>query len=320
MISFIVIGKNEGWRLTNCLDSILIFISNENITDFEIIYVDSNSTDDSIQRARAYRAVKVYLITGNCNSAIARNVGAQQAKYNILFFLDGDMELLPEFFEFVFNKSTQTLLYPFTNGHMIEKYYDSDFNYLFDRNEKIGEKPFFEPVTGGLMIVEKRLWEKLGGMDERLIRNQDLDFGLRMSKNGVPVLKDNHFWIIHHTISYYEKTRFSSFYRSKALLSPGILMRKHILNFTYLKYFRRYVFYEILLFTSFTMLFISPINGILLLLFYIFIQVIRTIVNSKDEEYLVKSFTFKIIFNIYSLLGFLFYYPAKHSYKFTFVK
>ena len=101
MISFIVIGKNEGWRLTNCLDSILIFISNENITDFEIIYVDSNSTDDSIQRARAYRAVKVYLITGNCNSAIARNVGAQQAKYNILFFLDGDMELLPEFFEFV---------------------------------------------------------------------------------------------------------------------------------------------------------------------------------------------------------------------------
>jgi GT2 family glycosyltransferase len=202
----------------------------------------------------------------------------------------------------------------------MERYYDTEVNFLYAKEEKIAKRPLFDHVTGGLMIVERKLWEELGGMDERLIRNQDLDFGLRMSKIGFPVLKDNHYWIIHHTISYLENSRFSYFYKSKALLSPGILMRKHIFNFTYLKYFRRYVFYVLLLLTSFALLFISPVYGILLLLFYLFIQLIRTIVNSKREEYFIKSFAYKTLFNIYSLLGFLFYYPAKPSYRLTIIK
>jgi glycosyltransferase involved in cell wall biosynthesis len=121
----------------------------------------------------------ILLITGNVNSAIARNVGAKRAKGEILFFIDGDMQLLPDFFEFIFDQSKKSLIYPFVNGNMKEKYYDCDFKYLYSKDEKLSNKVIFEPVTGGLMIVEKSFWEKLGGMDERLIRNQDLDTGNR---------------------------------------------------------------------------------------------------------------------------------------------
>jgi glycosyltransferase involved in cell wall biosynthesis len=319
MISFIVIGKNIQTTIDICLSSIFHFIDINRISSFEIIYVDSNSSDDSVNLARSY-PIEIIEISGTVNAAIGRNAGAKKAKGEILFFLDGDMELLPEFFNSVFDVATKRLNYPFTNGLMKEKYYDIENNFLYSRDEKIGDKPHFEHVTGGLIIIEKKLWNEMGGMDERLIRNEDLDFGLRMSKIGFPVLKDNHFWIIHHTISYLEKERFSNFFISKSLFSPGLLMRKHFLNYTYLKCFIRNVLYFFILLFAIIFLFISPAISAALLTIYLSIQVLRTIRVFNKEKYLFRSFLFKSLFNIYSLIGFLFVYPGVPVYNITLSK
>ena len=52
MISFIVIGRNEGWKLTKCFESIYDTINYNKLINYEIIYVDSASTDDSIDRQK----------------------------------------------------------------------------------------------------------------------------------------------------------------------------------------------------------------------------------------------------------------------------
>jgi glycosyltransferase involved in cell wall biosynthesis len=314
MISFIIIGKDIQNTIGICIESVFEFIKRNFIISYEVIYVDSNSIDNSIKIALTF-PIKILQISGDVNAAIGRNSGARNAKGETLFFLDGDMELLPTFFDSVFNKNNQKLKYPFIRGFMKEKYYDESNNFLFDKKEKIGDKPVYEHITGGLMIIEKKLWERIGGMDERLIRNEDLDFGLRMSKIGIPVFKDNNYWIIHHTISYLEKDRFEYFYKTKALLSPGIFMRKHIYNGNYLRNFWRNVFYVSLLFASIILLFINAKYSLLLLLIYISIQLVRTMFASNKEKYFAKSFLFKSLFNIYTLLGFLFYYPQRPIYK-----
>jgi glycosyltransferase involved in cell wall biosynthesis len=79
MISFIIIGRNEGWKLTKCLQSVFETIAYNKLKNAEVIYVDSKSTDDSIERAKAFDKVKVLLITGECNAAIASNIGAKEA-------------------------------------------------------------------------------------------------------------------------------------------------------------------------------------------------------------------------------------------------
>ena len=50
-----------------------------------------------------FNEVKIYIITGKFNAAIARNIGAKEAKGDV-FFIDGDMEILPDFLPLVYNE------------------------------------------------------------------------------------------------------------------------------------------------------------------------------------------------------------------------
>ena len=79
MINIIIVGKNEGWRLTKWLTSISMLIEENKAYNIQTIYVDSRSTDDSLERAQVFKNVRIYQITGVTNSAIARNIGAKEA-------------------------------------------------------------------------------------------------------------------------------------------------------------------------------------------------------------------------------------------------
>ena len=86
MISFVIFGHNEGWKLTNCLKSVFLTIKYNGLTMYEVIYIDSKSTDDSIERAKKFKEVKIYKLTADYNSAIARNIGSQKSIGEVLFF------------------------------------------------------------------------------------------------------------------------------------------------------------------------------------------------------------------------------------------
>ena len=93
MISFIIIGYNEEKFLDKCFQSIYNAILCAQINKYEIIYVDSNSSDKSIAIAEVYKEVKIFKIIGKHNAAIGRNIGAKEARGDILFFIDGDLEI-----------------------------------------------------------------------------------------------------------------------------------------------------------------------------------------------------------------------------------
>ena len=63
MITFVVIGKNEGWKLKLCFDSILNVVQQDEINDYEVVYVDSRSSDDSVALAKTYPKTRVFLVT-----------------------------------------------------------------------------------------------------------------------------------------------------------------------------------------------------------------------------------------------------------------
>ena len=96
MISVIVIGKNEGERLSTCLKSIKDALG---VLSHEVLYVDSRSTDDSLDRAHAMGARCFRLNAEDTTAGLGRFVGAKEARGEYLLFLDGDMQLQRGFAE-----------------------------------------------------------------------------------------------------------------------------------------------------------------------------------------------------------------------------
>lgn len=226
MISFIVIGKNEGWRLDKCLSAIHYFARQEKLANYEIIYVDSKSTDDSLSIAKRNNVDRVLLITGECNAAIGRNVGAKEAKGDILFFLDGDMELSPGFYKDIVDKD-EKLIYPFVSGIEIDILHDKSWNYVESKVRRKFKEGIdqFEQTTGGLFVISKELWEKTGGMDNCQKKSQDLDLGLRLASLGFPLCRKGKIWVNHYTQYYAIRTTSLKVVRYSARLA-----RKHFFN------------------------------------------------------------------------------------------
>src|SRR5258707_2171456 len=91
-VGIVVIGRNEGNRLAGCLQSALR-------TGTPVIYVDSGSTDQSVETARSLGVPVVELDASSpWGPSRARNAGAARLLrltpgVRFIQFLDGDSEL-----------------------------------------------------------------------------------------------------------------------------------------------------------------------------------------------------------------------------------
>ena len=92
MLGIVAIGRNEGERLRLCLESIATF-------DVPKIYVDSNSSDDSVRIAEGHGIAVLELDpTKPCSAARARREGFraltdEHPQLEFVFFVDGDCQV-----------------------------------------------------------------------------------------------------------------------------------------------------------------------------------------------------------------------------------
>ncbi len=300
MISFIIIGKNEGWRLEKCLQSIVSIVKQDKIANHEVIYVDSRSTDDSIELAKQYGA-KAFLITGECNAAIARNVGAKEAIGDILFFIDGDMELFPGFLSKVLTQDGR-LEYPFLSGIFNDIVHDLDWNYLHtSRRHKLqeGDADSVETTTGGLFLIEHSLWDKVGGMDTRFKRSQDYDLGLRLSQMGCPLHRKAILLANHYMRQYTIRNDYVGIVKYTALL-----LRKHWNNVDYLKIFIKQQYTMLSLLLSIVLTIFSPC--------FLFLYLITIFYKNSKQNNLLRWWN-PIVRDCTLLWALLFFVPNEYG-------
>src|SRR4051794_10366916 len=94
LVGVVVIGRNEGQRLVRCLES----VGRENVA---VVYVDSGSSDGSVERARSMGAEVVELDRAQpFTAARGRNTGflhllRSHPGMELVQFIDGDCELIP---------------------------------------------------------------------------------------------------------------------------------------------------------------------------------------------------------------------------------
>lgn len=271
MISFVVIGKNEDWRLEKCLSAISRNAVKELTQPYELIYVDSQSTDKSVEIAKEY-VDKVFLITGECNAAIGRNIGAKEATGDILFFLDGDMELREGVLTSIMTGDDQ-LKHPFMAGVEYDILFDNNWN----KKEERLRHPFKEDTewyesrpSTGMFVIEKSVWDNVGGMDNRFTKSQDYEFGFRAYGKGYPVLRVGKLWVNHYTRYYDVRPDSLSRYKYPAMLTRKYCLKPYAFKTLFMWNYSGYLLFLLLLLLGVT-------GNVWLLISYLFILVYRTI-------------------------------------------
>lgn len=315
MISFIVIGRNEGWKLKACLDALSLVVDKDKIHDYEIIYVDSQSTDDSISVAKQYPKVRVFLVTGDCNAGVGRNIGAKEANGDVLCFLDGDMELQCGVIPELFNENGK-LKYPFYSGlHLHRIYKDGIFQEQYYQTCPANMKECFEIATGGLMMIERQWWMKLHGIDTRFKCNEDYDFGLRMTENGIKLCRQCKLWVIHNT--YYHISQKS--YVSSAKYT-AMVFRKHWYNFEFLRtkiFLTQYTAFALLIcvFSTFLGVIIQSSYWWLLLCIGYLLVLFRKAMKQKEVS-IINMMWLVIKRDVVFLTSILFFWPKSIELKY----
>ncbi len=266
-ITFVVIGKNEEKIIRKCLESILIF-------NQEIIYIDSDSSDNSLEVLKSYKdKVKVidlkstgYLHTGS----LARKIGGELAKGKFIQFLDADMTINKNWIFFALD-------YLNKNKHLISAVvgFKKEYSSLIDKKYKLKNDNFFisnPDYLSGCFIINKIAYQKAGGFDPYIPWDEERELYLRFFQNGGRLKYLNHLMANHY--DYKTSKRGLSFYLinekhkcfwlmiSKVAISMNfksyIIIYRHMLVVLFFEIISMYFLYKL----NFLNLFLSQLTAL----------------------------------------------------------
>jgi GT2 family glycosyltransferase len=178
----VVIGRNEGQRLVDCLASIMA------VTD-AVIYVDSGSTDDSVAAARRVGATVVILdLSLAFTAARARNEGfsalkSRLPKVRFVQFVDGDCALDSGWMEKAIAFMEQREDVAIVCGRRRERYPSASiYNQLCDLewDTPIGEAA----ACGGDTLARVRAFEEVGGFLPGVMAGEEPELCVRLRERG----------------------------------------------------------------------------------------------------------------------------------------
>lgn len=186
MIGYVAIGRNEGERLKTCLASIAR-------TGDRIVYVDSDSGDDSIAAAEAAGAVVVALKDGPLSAARSRNEGyralvARWPDTAYIMFVDGDCELAPDFPRAALEAFADNPNAGVVAGRVRERARDASVYNLVCDMEWAGPVGEID-ACGGIFMARREAFESAGGFNDAVVAAEDDEFCIRTRGAGWKVLR-----------------------------------------------------------------------------------------------------------------------------------
>lgn len=182
MISIII----PTWQASNCLSSLLTSLVSQTVKDYELIVIDSSSTDNTLDIAKSYDAGIVVIPKSDFDHGATRTLAAKKAVGDIIIFLSQDVLLCDEY-------SIENIIKPFGRDNQIVAVFGRQlpypntslfaqhlrlFNYadisyvrvLSDR-QKYGIKTVF--FSDSFAAYKKAALQEIGYFRNRLIFGED---------------------------------------------------------------------------------------------------------------------------------------------------
>jgi len=188
-VSIIIPVYNEGERLAACLDAIKLLKTKPT----EVIVVDNNSTDYSLDVARSYPWVKI-LNAADQGVLYARNVGFDAAKGDIIARIDADT---------IVNKEWLDKILLIMQDEQVDAvsgsadYYDFMLRRLLNHLDRFFRRYYANKLKhrlflyGANMAVRRNAWQSVRSLicDNPSI-HEDMDLAIHLQEKGFSVFYD----------------------------------------------------------------------------------------------------------------------------------
>jgi GT2 family glycosyltransferase len=193
-VSFIVPVRNDAARLECCLRSILL--NRQTPDQLEIVVVDNDSTDHSLEVAKRYGA-RVFTVSA-ARVALLRNYGASQAKGDVFAFIDADNEIAGGWMYAALDclrmpqvGAAGALYQAPADGTWVQRTYGHLRGGPRDHRDA-------NWLGSGNLAVTRSAFELVGGFDTELDTCEDVDFCHRLRRRGLRIVSDSRLKSVHH--------------------------------------------------------------------------------------------------------------------------
>ncbi len=189
-ISIIINCKNGGRFLEDTFKA----LDKQDFTDFEVIFYDSESSDNSIEIFKKFKKDNYHLIDGDSKDSLAtsRNKAVKASKGEWLCFNDQDDVFLKNRLSEPMKRASQD---------QSLKFIYSDFEKINQQNKSLGKGSFGKGSFSNILLgranvglltitIKRDCFDTLGGFDERYPNSQDYDLVLKVMKNYKSIFID----------------------------------------------------------------------------------------------------------------------------------
>ncbi len=198
--SILMVNYNGLKHLEECFHS----INSQSFNDYEIVFVDNNSHDDSISWVKTnYPKTNTIQSTANLGFAGGNNFGLPHCKGKYIFFLNNDTALektaLQELYNIISRNPTVNiyagLMIDYSNHSITDNGGDTlytsgmPFSYHKFPVSHFTKERLIASACGGACVYARETLEKIGYFDEDFFLNlEDLDLSLRAHHYGEKIL------------------------------------------------------------------------------------------------------------------------------------
>jgi len=276
LVSVIMLNYNGKTYLKRCFESLKL----QSYPNFEVIMVDNASTDDSVKYTKKnFPWVKVVQSPANLGFTSGNNLGYKNANGEYLIFLNNDTYVNREWLEELVNAikngknvgMAQSLILDYEKTDTVQcagLYLIKECGWTWAFCKDMPYKDFLKEYNsdsidifagfGASVIIPKKLFEKIGGFDEKFFMYSDeTDLSWRVRLRDCSVVLAPKSKVYHKLGASANKTKleFREFQRSKNVIrmllkNYGLLRLLLYLPSAFFLMFMRAMFYLLIKFES----------------------------------------------------------------------
>lgn len=257
-VSIIIVNYNVKELLLKCITSVYRYCK----CPFEIIMIDNNSTDGSVEAVKK-DFPNAILIENKFNAGFpkANNQGIVIARGDYILLLNPDTELQNDAIKELLlylkaNKHVSLIAPALLNTDLSIQYSIQQFvtvkeiiaetfylHHFYKKRKSYLKKNILHPMevealSGAAILMHRDVIDKIGMLDEDLFWTEDMEFCYRAFKNNLKVIYYPHAAIIHHG-SVSGKKNLNVMISNQVLSKITFFRKNHShLSFLTVKYFR----------------------------------------------------------------------------------